>query len=152
MHSLSGAHSEQLSKRTGFPRLPRVGAWLPSNELDFVLRAATALQLEPIGEVFVVELFKAYLRVQNMERNLISQMALQLHYLRVTLIEKLSDFLIVLAGQLDPVSDLLQLGLVVLQILVLEDARDLDLVDLLVERLVKLDSIYRDRNVLHGVL
>ena len=87
-----------------------------------------------------------------MERNLISQMALQLHYLRVTLIEKLSDFLIVLAGQLYPVSDLLQLGLVVLQILVLEDARDLDLVDLLVERLVKLDSIYRDRNVLHGVL
>ena len=87
-----------------------------------------------------------------MESNLISQMALQLHYLRVTLIEKLSDFLIVLAGQLYPVSDLLQLGLVVLQILVLEDARDLDLVDLLVERLVKLDSIYRDRNVLHGVL
>ena len=80
-----------------------------------------------------------------------SQLAVKLDNLCVAIVEKLDDLLVALRGQLDPVCDFFHLSLVVLQVLVLEDARDLDLFNLLVERLLQLDSINRDWHVLHWV-
>ena len=141
MHSFPGAHGEQLSEGADFSLLPRL-ARLPPNELDFAsFSAASGLFLKPLGEVFVVQLFKADVVVEDVERNLMSQLAMKLDDLGVAIFEELLDLFVALGGHIDPVCDFFHLGLVVLKVLVLEDARDLDLFDLLVERILQLDSI-----------